>query len=271
MLTRQDDVQALVINLDRATARMAQFLADNTMPGMMFQRVAAVDGQNLDRDELVRTQHIHPDLRFSGPVLGCALSHIACWRHVAQGQQPVLICEDDAVFRHDFPVLHHHLGRMIEQADIVYWTCNFDMHVTCDMPGLGQTTLLFDKAVTETNEGLAAFQSQQSATILYRARRIWGTAAYTVTPRGAQRLLDLVLPLRHADRYCHLPDGIGRTTQLGFTSVGIDMDMGMTHIDQLDGWVAVPPVVVARNDKADSAIEAFRALAEPPRGLNHAL
>ena len=34
-------------------------------------------------------------------------------------------------------------------------------------------------------------------TTLYRPKRIWGLACYTITPKGAEKLLKIVLPLRN--------------------------------------------------------------------------
>ncbi len=259
-----DDLPVFVINLSRTPQRLAQFLADNTIPGLAITRIEAMDGQTLDRAAMIRAGLVAPDLAHTDNVLGCSLSHVACWRVVAQGDRPVVVCEDDAVLRHDFPVLHRHLEAAIRQADIVFWSCNLDMHVAFDIPGLGAATLMIDNTVLDREAPIRAFQSQVSATVLYKLRRIWGAAAYTITPHGARRLLELVLPLRKAEGNISYPTGDGRMWQMHFDSWGIDMEIGLVHVHSINGLVAIPPVALGRNDKALSTLEAGGRVLNPP-------
>ena len=260
-MTGPDDLPLFVINLDRSPERLARFLADNAMPGLAITRLAGVDGRTIDRDGLIRAGLMAADLRHADNVLGCSLSHVACWKLVAQGDRPVVICEDDAVLRRDFVGLHRHLQTAVATADIVFWSCNLDMHVAIEMPGLGEATLMFDDAMLSSEDGIRAFQNQRSATVLYRLRRVWGAAVYTVTPQGARRLLERVLPLRNGSGDISYPTGDGRLWHMHFDSWGIDMDIGLVHVHDINGMIAVPPVALGRNDKAESNIGGQRLIA----------
>ena len=260
-MTEPSDLPMFVINLDRSPERLARFLADNAMPGLAITRIAAVDGRTLDRDALIRAGLVAADLQHTNNVLGCSLSHVACWQLIAQGDRPTVVCEDDAVLRRDFVTLHRHLEPAIREADIVFWACNLDMHVAFEIPGMGLATLMFDQSLLDSETRIKAFQEQRSATVLYPLRRVWGTAAYTITPKGARRLLDLALPLRPGAGDVSYPTGDGRLWHMHFTSWGIDMVIGLVHVDEIKGMIAVPPVALGRNPKADSSIGEERLIA----------
>lgn len=96
----------LVINLDRAPHRwdvMASRIGDL---GLTFERVAAVDGQELGalpwdgidhkRYELCHGKHLHPN------EAGCYLSHVKAIRQFMEsGSEFALVLEDDAAFTPD--------------------------------------------------------------------------------------------------------------------------------------------------------------------------
>ncbi|WP_425285104.1 glycosyltransferase family 25 protein [Methylobacterium phyllosphaerae] len=65
---------------------------------LQIVRPDAVEGRNLDRDELARTGMIHRDLRYTNPALGNAHSHIGLWTKAADEDVCVTIAEDDAIF-----------------------------------------------------------------------------------------------------------------------------------------------------------------------------
>jgi glycosyl transferase, family 25 len=92
---------AFVINLAANTARMANATAALGAQGIAFERVEGVNGWNLPEDEIAkvydqqrnRRDGKHPLVR---PEIGCYLSHIDCWRKIAEGAAPGgIIFEDD--------------------------------------------------------------------------------------------------------------------------------------------------------------------------------
>jgi glycosyl transferase, family 25 len=92
---------AYVINLAANKTRMANAAAALEAQGIGFERLEGFNGWNLAEGEIVkvydqqrnRRDGKHPLVR---PEIGCYLSHIACWRHIAEGDAPGgVIFEDD--------------------------------------------------------------------------------------------------------------------------------------------------------------------------------
>lgn len=94
-----------LINLDRSPERLARMTEIFSDLGLEFTRLPAVDGACLTQVEL---DAIAPT-RTSGPVkltvgdVGCFLSHIECWRLIAEGENEcAAIFEDDLHFSNSF-------------------------------------------------------------------------------------------------------------------------------------------------------------------------
>ena len=90
---------------------------------------------------------------------------------------------------------------------------------------MGICTMICDQSHFAEERNFEVFQAQQSISQLYRVRRIWGSAAYTITPQGARRLLELILPLRNDSCRFGVPTGVGGHRHYRFDSRGIDMDI----------------------------------------------
>ena len=89
----------LVINLDRASDRMAHMARELHAVGLPYTRIAAVDGATLQRPhpDFSEGHYRHLHGRYWAPKeLGCYLSHIQCLRTLlASDAQYALILEDD--------------------------------------------------------------------------------------------------------------------------------------------------------------------------------
>ena len=127
------------INLDRTPNRCREFLAVNKHLSHV-SRFAAIDGNDLDPDALVRDGIISvgiPQIYTRGN-LGLALSHFALWREAIESGNTVTICEDDAIFNRDF--LHAAdkvISRLPTDWDLVLWGWNFDASLMMDLlPGV---------------------------------------------------------------------------------------------------------------------------------------
>jgi glycosyl transferase family 25 len=102
-------VQAVVINLDRDTTRLATVSAEFARHGLAFERFAAVEG--LAVPEPLRDFFFDADGRPAPSLtrgeIGCYASHLMLWRRVAVGHYPdaTLICEDDIRLPDDFQAM----------------------------------------------------------------------------------------------------------------------------------------------------------------------
>jgi GR25 family glycosyltransferase involved in LPS biosynthesis len=234
----------LVINLDRYPERMARFMAYNTMPGIEVERITAVDGEKLDRAELVARNLIAADLIYSTNSVACSLSHVRCWQRIVRMGRPAVVCEDDVALRRDFAELHEKFAPTLADAEAIFWSFNFDMHVAYRVPDMGVCTTIYDERHFNDEGRIAGFQAGQAPPVLYRPERLWGVACYSLTPRGAAKLLDRVMPLRNAKVTFPYPTGLRELSLCNFSSLGIDNDLGLVHVRELDAWVAVPPVAI---------------------------
>jgi GR25 family glycosyltransferase involved in LPS biosynthesis len=243
----EENLRAYLINLDRSPDRLMRFVSDNAMPGLELVRMPGVEGQSLDRQDLVRRNLIAPDLLYSNNSVGCSLSHINCWLQIIADGKPAVVCEDDALLRKDFVEIHKQFAETVAASDIVYWSYNFGLHMIYDMPGLGEFTALADESHMDSEERIREFQALTVPPSLFRPKRIWGLACYTITPQGAEKLLKLVLPLRNG-----MIEAIYRTglwmqpRKCSFPTLSLDTDVGLIHINNINARVAVPPIAVHR-------------------------
>lgn len=91
----------LLINLDRSTERLVRCRAVLDGLGVAWERVAAIDGRDLDAEFLSRINpQPPPSAQWYRPLtpgeIGCFLSHLRCWRLILERQWDcALILEDD--------------------------------------------------------------------------------------------------------------------------------------------------------------------------------
>lgn len=191
-----------VINRDRDTERLARFRARNAhVTGI--ERVAAVDGHALDRAELVRQGYIEPDLNYGPGTLGCAMSHIRLWERAVADAAPVSIFEDDAVLCTSFDeAVANSLQSIGDDWDIVFWGTNFDPSFT--WVRIGASRARIEPYGQRTDEDIERFIASPKTISLVQVLHSFGKPAYSVSSRGARRLLDRMLPIRAG--YVTFPD-----------------------------------------------------------------
>src|SRR5262249_1439311 len=148
--------------------------------------------------DLVARRVIAPDLIYSTNSVACSLSHVRCWQRIIETGQPAVVCEDDVALRRDFARVHKKFESELAQADAVFCSYNFGMHVAYRVPGMGICSNIYDETWFHDEARIAEFQSGEVPTALWRPERLWGVACYSLTPRGAARMLDCVMPLKNA-------------------------------------------------------------------------
>lgn len=227
-----------VINLDRSTARWDKFRSRNAKLGN-FERVSAIDGRKLDRLDLERQGLIAPELDYSAGALGCALSHIQLWQKAASQDQPLTIFEDDAL---SHPVFDEHrlavLAQLPTDWDIILWGFIYDpLFLWIDLGFSASEMRFYDRTEpftwSDTSDGRPIYHP-------HRLRHAYGTQAYSISPRGARRLLGSVLPLKK--QFVPFPG-----TSIVDQDQGIDGAMNLAY-PTLQSYVCIPPLVVQRDD-----------------------
>ncbi len=247
-----------IVNLERSPQRLAQFMEWH--PGLPIERFPAVDGATLDRDACIRDGIIAADNRYIPGALGCAMSHINLWRQCAAGAEPFHVAEDDIVLRPDFLSVASTLLGTLDAWDIVLWTHNFDWPVqTRPAPGLGIVVVQYDYETVNQ----AQFRSGTVMPALLPLVTAAGTGCYSVSPRGAARMLADCLPVGHADASYLLKLGAG------WDNTGIDVEMSRHYGDWL-AYVALPPLAVSANSQVGSTIRGHFAAMHDPAIANRA-
>ena len=234
-----------LVNLDRSADRLAEFQRRNAHLSNVV-RFAAVDGKALDRKELIGAGVIAPDCGYTVGALGNAMSHITLWKRAVAQQITMSISEDDAVFSHIFEEQANRAMAMLPSDwDIIFWGWNFDAPLrVAVLPGVSEANLQCDQEHLRQN--LSQFQRLKVSPILVRMLHAWGTMCYTVSPKGAQALLSMCLPLR--------PTLIDiAVIDRRIEAKTLDATLNTAH-PLLKSFVCIPPLVVSENRHDTSTV-----------------
>ncbi len=247
-----------VVNLERSPERLARFIALH--PGVPAERFPAVDGGTLDRDACVRDGIITDDNHYRTGAIGCAMSHINLWRECAAGTIPFHVVEDDIILRHDFQAMASAALATLADWDIVLWTHNLDWPLQIrPSPGFGVVVVQYDYEALQHE----AFVSATAPTTLMPLVAAAGTGCYSVSPRGAARILNDCLPIGTAmPRYLEKLEG-------GWTNTGIDVELSRHYADW-QAFVALPQLAAANHDQNNSSIRGHLAAMHDFRIANRA-
>jgi GR25 family glycosyltransferase involved in LPS biosynthesis len=234
-----------VINLDRCEDRMAEFShANSHMPDI--QRFSAIDGQTIDRQQLMEANTISADLSYTDGAIGCALSHLFFWEAADTQKSEITVCEDDAIFHQSFLETAPRLVASLPRDwDLVMWGWNFDSILLFDLlPGISPCLATFNQE--QLRDAVSDFQKQSISPSLFRLLRAFGTVCYTVSAAGAHKLMEHSLPLRPLTVSFPMinPE---------FQNNGIDIVMNSVY-PQLNAYVSFPPLVITKNEHAGSTV-----------------
>lgn len=102
-----DALKIWVINLERATERMARMDAGLRAQGLRYERISGIDGRSEFQRLLPKVDPVAYERNMGQSLLpgkvGCYFSHLLAWqRLIASGAEMALILEDDVVFHPDF-------------------------------------------------------------------------------------------------------------------------------------------------------------------------
>lgn len=170
-------VTIYVINLDRATERMARMQVLLEARGLPFRRIPAVDGRALPQETLAEWSGRHADgsLILSPGEIGILLSQREAWSLIAAEGVPGIVFEDDIHLAKGAETLLANLAWLPADADLVKFET--------------------------TGRKIAVSRRQQAIAPGIQLARLrsahLGAAGYIVTPAAARRLLAVV---RRIDR-----------------------------------------------------------------------
>jgi glycosyl transferase family 25 len=246
--------RVFVLSLDRTPERFATFQSFNAHLAQI-DRVSAIDGATLDIPHLIDIGFVAPGFTlefYHSPELGLALSNLALWGYAIKNGAPITIAEDDAIFNHHFELSAKAVLRsMPAQWDFILWGFNFDSWVWFDaLPGTSWVTAQFDQ--NTLRNGITAFQEQTIEPRAYPIKRAFGTPCYSISPRGAFKLLSRILPLSPLIVPGNVP------------TIGFDVQLNVVYTR--DSYVCFPPLVVTKNEQEHSTLRGNKNNPEPGRG-----
>jgi GR25 family glycosyltransferase involved in LPS biosynthesis len=233
-----------VISLERTPQRWRAFEAANE-GGPPYMRFDAVDGLKIDPAELISSGMMASDLSYTLGAIGCALSHIAFWRACAVADGPVTICEDDAILHPDFNRCAAAAADLQSDFDLILWGWNFNSVLAGEVFDGAPFAMGFDE--DRMRGSTAAFRSTSPTPTLLRLHRALGTLCYTLSPKGAAKLLALCLPLAPCRVFFPLLDRESDNT-------GIDIPMNAAY-SQIFAYAVFPPLALTLNETALSTVE----------------
>ena len=114
-------MQVYLINLDRATERLAHMQQAFDAAGISFTRISAVDGHALSDSDIKRFQSREGYWGWLTPgEIGCFLSHRLCWQAIADGDDRYgIIFEDDMLLGADASSLLSNNLWIPDDADVI--------------------------------------------------------------------------------------------------------------------------------------------------------
>jgi len=233
-----------VISLERTPERWRAFEAANPV-GPAYTRFDAVDGLKVDLGELISNGMMATGLSYTRGALGCALSHIAFWRACAAADGPVTVCEDDAILHPDFSRRAAAAADLQPGFDLILWGWNFNSILAGELFDGAPFAMGFDEG--RMRQSIAAFRSTAPTPTLVRLHRAFGTLCYTLSPKGAAKLLALCLPLAPARVFFPL---LNRESE----NTGVDISMNAAY-PEIAAYAAFPPLALTLNETALSTVE----------------
>ncbi|MBB1268429.1 glycosyltransferase family 25 protein [Shewanella sp. SR44-3] len=114
-----------VINLDSSVDRIENMQAQCAKLGIEFERVSAVRGKNLSKDEKAAVYNRDVNLakydkELNDGEIGCYMSHARCWEQiVAQDLDYALILEDDAILTPEITSFIAKLAESTQEWDYI--------------------------------------------------------------------------------------------------------------------------------------------------------
>jgi GR25 family glycosyltransferase involved in LPS biosynthesis len=188
------------INLDKRPDRYKFFMNQPGARELKIERFPAVDGSKLDivnnpnisnatkYNILNKTRRSHGEIDTIGAI-GCSMSHYTVWKKFLESKEPYcLVLEDDAQVKVGLAkyILAASSSKMEGGFDV--WCLAYKLHD--------------NKKTVAVPAADSAWKSPVS---------FWGTSAYIVSRRGAERLIEGFFPIEcHLDRYMSLKRMLGQ-------------------------------------------------------------
>jgi glycosyl transferase family 25 len=195
---REPEWETVAITLDAQGSRFNDFTRNNKHLNITpFQ---AVRGDELAKEEIVKQRLATDDLAsttlLTSGAIGCAASHKAIWEKSVKETKSYFAMEDDC---YTHPKINDFIATNIDRltnADICFFGINTDSILVSTSPQ-GLTSVSLFEPKHPSPEWIAKSLSKTSANRveLHRLIKAFGSCAYFISPKGAQKLIERIFPL----------------------------------------------------------------------------
>jgi GR25 family glycosyltransferase involved in LPS biosynthesis len=177
----------------------------------------------------------------------CGVAHLEIFKEVIATNSPMTVFEDDAILTKDFDRKTTELLETIPgDWDIVQWGYNWDTFMWMRMIDRNGPVIKIDLCREMHRLDLNKFISGDTPSTLIPLEMCFGMHAYSISPSGAQKILDNFPGL--TDELVVVKDLF-----LEYQSVSLDSQLGALY-HQMNSYIAFPPLSYVHNDKSKSAI-----------------
>lgn len=231
------------ISLERTPERTERFLKSNSHI-TDFEWMPGLDGKLLDRQTIISKGLMKPGCDFTAGAIGSGLTHIQLWAQVAQNGKPAHIFEDDAFLCRNFEQESDRIiASLPHNWDIILWGNNYDSILEFELlPDITQCIAFFNQETVR--KGIPQYLNMDVSSAPFRLTQTFGICGYAISPKGANRLLELCLPFKSMDVFY---PGLGRS--LATSSVDHLMNI---HYRDIMAFTALPPLCLTDNDSTQS-------------------
>lgn len=197
------------------------------------------------REEL--SDKISPDIPWSSSLVCNALSHYSLLEECARGTKIITIMEDDAVLVKDFDNRALSLINSLPEGDfdLIQWGWNWDSLMFVRDANGGVVKINWFNKYLKVDP--IDFRDTKAPSTLMPLLLTFGIHCYSITPQGAQKLLDLYPVIKNI-----WVDSLG-LTGIAYRAETIDGAFNAFY-PQLKAFAAIAPLSFVTNDKKDSLL-----------------
>jgi glycosyl transferase family 25 len=234
-----------VINLKRSTSRKEQFIKNNSNVNYSF--FEGVDGSTLSKKFLADSGLFDRNLPYTKGAYGCALSHLSLWEEAIKMNSNITVVEDDVILRADFESEHNKvIDSIASDWDIVLWGWNFDHILSVNvMPDISPVIMIFNQQ--QLRNSVSNFCNSTSSSTLMPLDKCFGTPAYTISPKGAEKFKGQCFPLIPLEVEFPLMEH-------AMLNNGIDIAMNNLY-SSVNAYACFPPLAITKNEHGTSTIQ----------------
>ena len=193
-------MKILAITLDKKGKRYKNFIENNSH--LKINPFEAIIGENLTKEQILKDNLATLDLIshetfFSFGAFGCAASHKSIWEESRRTQKEFLVFEDDCYTHPQIYKFIEDNSKTLNSCDICFFGLTTNSVVEVLSPqGIKFSKIYFDPAYPKPEWINEAFSKTSIKNIIFNKFITgFGYWAYYLTPKGADKLINLIFPL----------------------------------------------------------------------------